>query len=75
MAYSREIREVAIKMMLPPNSKTLTQRYMLRLNALVHRDYSMHTEGMPVQLSLFRDRNPLCWQAGTCLGQLLPNSA
>lgn len=27
MAYSREIREVAIKMMLPPNSKTLTQIY------------------------------------------------
>jgi ATP-dependent DNA helicase RecG len=26
------------------------------LNALVHRDYSMHTEGMPIQLILFRDR-------------------
>lgn len=26
------------------------------LNALVHRDYSIHTEGMPVQLLMFEDR-------------------
>ena len=26
------------------------------INALVHRDYSMHTEGMPIQLLLFEDR-------------------
>lgn len=26
------------------------------LNALVHRDYSIHTEGMPVQLIIFSDR-------------------
>ena len=26
------------------------------LNALVHRDYSMHTEGKPIQLNLFEDR-------------------
>ena len=26
------------------------------LNALIHRDYSVHTEGTPVQLNLFRDR-------------------
>ena len=26
------------------------------LNALVHRDYSIHTEGMPIQLQLFDDR-------------------
>ena len=26
------------------------------LNALVHRDYSIHTEGMPVQLIVFSDR-------------------
>lgn len=26
------------------------------LNALVHRDYSIHTEGMPVQLLMFNDR-------------------
>ena len=26
------------------------------LNALVHRDYSIHTEGMPVQLTMYSDR-------------------
>ncbi len=26
------------------------------LNALVHRDYSMHTEGMPIQLTIFSNR-------------------
>ena len=26
------------------------------LNALVHRDYSMHTEGMPIQLQVYNDR-------------------
>ena len=26
------------------------------LNALVHRDYSIHTEGMPIQLQIFTDR-------------------
>ncbi len=26
------------------------------LNALVHRDYSIHTEGMPIQLTMFSDR-------------------
>lgn len=26
------------------------------LNALVHRDYSVHTEGTPVQLNMYRDR-------------------
>lgn len=26
------------------------------LNALVHRDYSFHTEGMPIQLKMFEDR-------------------
>lgn len=26
------------------------------LNALVHRDYSIHTEGMPIQMILFEDR-------------------
>jgi ATP-dependent DNA helicase RecG len=26
------------------------------LNALIHRDYSIHTEGMPVQVQLFKDR-------------------
>ena len=26
------------------------------INALVHRDYSIHTEGMPIQLIMFQDR-------------------
>ncbi len=26
------------------------------LNALIHRDYSIHTEGMPIQLLIFEDR-------------------
>lgn len=26
------------------------------LNALIHRDYSIHTEGMPIQMFLFQDR-------------------
>ena len=26
------------------------------LNALIHRDYSIHTEGMPIQILLFKDR-------------------
>ena len=26
------------------------------LNALIHRDYSVHTEGMPIQILLFEDR-------------------
>ena len=26
------------------------------LNALIHRDYSIHTEGMPIQLVIFQDR-------------------
>lgn len=26
------------------------------LNALVHRDYSMHTEGMPIQITMYSDR-------------------
>ena len=26
------------------------------LNALIHRDYSIHTEGMPIQLIIFEDR-------------------
>lgn len=29
------------------------------LNALVHRDYSIHTEGMPIQLVLYEDRMEL----------------
>lgn len=26
------------------------------INALVHRDYSIHTEGMPIQIIMYEDR-------------------
>ena len=29
---------------------------MINQNWLVHRDYSIHTEGMPIQLTIFQDR-------------------
>lgn len=34
------------------------------LNALVHRDYSMYTEGKPIQVSLFSDRLEICNPGG-----------
>lgn len=34
------------------------------LNALVHRDYSMHTEGMPIQLQMYEDRMEICNPGG-----------
>lgn len=34
------------------------------INALVHRDYSIHTEGMPVQLQLYPDRLEICSPGG-----------
>lgn len=34
------------------------------LNALVHRDYSIHTEGMPIQLIMFSDRLEICNPGG-----------
>ena len=34
----------------------LTAVREILLNALVHRDYSIHTEGMPIQLQIFPDR-------------------
>lgn len=41
------------------NDKTeypLTAVREVILNAIVHRDYSVHTEGMPIQLTMFSDR-------------------
>lgn len=41
------------------NDKTdypLTAVREIILNALVHRDYSIHTEGMPIQLAIYNDR-------------------
>lgn len=42
------------------------------LNALVHRDYSIHTEGMPIQLKIFSDRLELS-NPGGLYGRLTIN--
>lgn len=34
------------------------------LNSLIHRDYSMYTEGKPIQVSLFSDRLEICNPGG-----------
>ncbi len=34
------------------------------LNALIHRDYSIHTEGMPIQIMIFEDRMEICNPGG-----------
>ena len=51
------------------------------LNALVHRDYSIHTEGMPIQIQLFDDRMEIHSPGGLYgrltvdqLGKVQPNT-
>lgn len=51
------------------------------LNALVHRDYSIHTEGMPIQLKIFSDRLEITNPGGLygrltidTLGQIQPDT-
>lgn len=39
------------------------------LNALVHRDYSIHTEGTPVQINMYRDRMEI-HSPGTLYGRM-----
>ncbi len=39
------------------------------INALVHRDYSMHTEGMPIQILMFEDRMEI-YNPGGIYGRL-----
>jgi ATP-dependent DNA helicase RecG len=39
------------------------------LNALMHRDYSIHTEGTPVRILMFNDRLEI-WNAGGLYGRL-----
>ncbi|MBO5196981.1 MAG: putative DNA binding domain-containing protein [Lachnospiraceae bacterium] len=39
------------------------------VNALVHRDYSMHTEGMPIQIRIFEDRLEI-WNPGGIYGRM-----
>jgi ATP-dependent DNA helicase RecG len=34
------------------------------LNALIHRDYSIHTEGKPIQIIMFNDRLEICNPGG-----------
>lgn len=34
------------------------------LNALVHRDYSIHTQGMPIQIVMYSDRIEICNHGG-----------
>lgn len=42
------------------------------LNALVHRDYSIHTEGMPVRVEMYKDRLEII-NAGGLYGPVNPN--
>lgn len=44
----------------------------LVLNALIHRDYSIHTQGMPIQLLLYRDRLEIA-NPGGLYGRLTVN--
>lgn len=34
------------------------------LNALIHRDYSMHTEAMPIEMTMYKDRLEICNPGG-----------
>ncbi len=43
------------------------------LNALMHRDYSIHTEGMPIYLKIFSDRFELS-NPGGLYGRLTPDT-
>ena len=42
------------------------------LNALVHRDYSLHTEGMPIQLIMYSNRIEIT-NPGGLYGRLTPD--
>lgn len=59
----------------------LTAVREILLNALVHRDYSVHTEGMPIQLQIFSDRIEITNPGGLYgritldqLGQIQPDT-
>ncbi len=47
-------RETGIRMDLPQYPMDAVREAVL--NALIHRDYSFHTEGMPIQLIMYSDR-------------------
>lgn len=42
----------------PENFRKYVADYKIHviINALAHRDYSIHSEGMPIQLIMFEDR-------------------
>ncbi len=58
------IKNMKTKTVIEPNTGKREDRYEFPLialreaviNALVHRDYSIHTEGMPVQIIMYSDR-------------------
>ena len=62
LAFVRNNMRVAIKLDPATGTRIDVPQYPLDavreiiLNALLHRDYSLHTEGMPIQLILFSDR-------------------
>ena len=62
VAFVRINMKTATRINPETGEKTDTPQYPVTavreavLNALVHRDYSIHTEGMPIQLVMFDDR-------------------
>lgn len=62
LAFVRNNMRVSVQIDPKTGARTDTPQYPLDavreaiLNALVHRDYSVHTEGMPIQLNLFSNR-------------------
>lgn len=55
MNYQTKIDRVTGERTDIPEYPTLAVREIL-LNALIHRDYSIHTEGMPIQITMYSDR-------------------
>jgi len=62
LAFIRSNMRVATKIDAATGARTDSPQYPMDavreviLNALVHRDYSFHTEGMPIQLIMYTDR-------------------
>ena len=62
LAFIRSNMRVATKIDAATGARTDLPQYPMDavreviLNALVHRDYSFHTEGMPIQLIMYTDR-------------------
>jgi ATP-dependent DNA helicase RecG len=62
VAFVRKNIRVATKISESTGERTDMPQYPIEavreliLNALIHRDYSIHTQGMPIQLQIFDDR-------------------